>query len=144
MPWRQSETVRSRDDRDFTSFLNADEKTYKYNIREPEQKIIDILNNYRVTHPYVNSVYMGRENGSFVRSHKRERPTRYDPRERPWYILAKNNPGKVMKTEAYPSLTTSDINIGVVKALVDKNGIFYGVVGADVTLVNLTNYILRF
>jgi signal transduction histidine kinase len=139
-----SETVRSKDDRDFTGFLNADEKTYKYNIREPEQKIIDILNNYRVTHPYVNSVYMGRENGSFVRSHKRERPTRYDSRERPWYILAKNNPGKVMKTEAYPSLTTSDVNIGIVRALVDKNGIFYGVIGADVTLVRLTNYISDF
>jgi signal transduction histidine kinase len=136
-----SETVRSRDDSDFTSFLDADEKTYKYNIRAPEQKIIDILNSYRVTHAYVNSVYMGRKNGSFVRSHKRERPTRYDPRDRPWYILAKKNPGKTMKTEAYPSLTTSDINIGVVKALVDKNGIFYGVIGADVTLVNLTDYI---
>lgn len=139
-----NETVRSRDDRDFTSFLNADEKTYKYNIREPEQKIIDILNNYKVTRPYVNSVYMGRENGSFVRSHKRERPTRYDPRDRPWYKLGKNNPGKVMKTDAYPSLTTSDINIGFVRSLVDKNGIFYGVVGADVTLVNLTNYISDF
>ncbi len=139
-----NETVRSRDDRDFTSFLNADEKTYKYNIRESEQKIIDILNNYSVTRPYVNSVYMGRENGSFVRSHKRERPTRYDPRDRPWYKLAKNNPGKVMKTDAYPSLTTSDINIGFVRSLVDKNGIFYGVVGADVTLVNLTNYISDF
>lgn len=139
-----NETVRSRDDRDFTSFLNADEKTYKYNIREPEQKIIDILNNYRVTHPYVNSVYMGRENGSFVRSHKRESPTRYDPRERPWYILAEKNSGKTMKTEAYPSLTTSDINIGIVSALVDKNGIFYGVVGADVTLVKLANYISDF
>jgi signal transduction histidine kinase len=139
-----SETVRSKNDRDFTNFLNADEKTYKYNIREPEQKIIDILNNYRVTHPYVNSVYMGRENGSFVRSHKRERPTRYDPRERPWYKLAEKDPGRIMITEAYPSITTSDINIGVVRALVDKNGIFYGVVGADVTLVKLTNYISNF
>ncbi|MBU0544600.1 MAG: HAMP domain-containing protein [Proteobacteria bacterium] len=140
----ENETVRSKGDRDFTRFLNADEKTYKYHIREPEQKIIDILNNYRVTHPYVNSVYMGRENGSFVRSHKRERPTRYDPRDRPWYILAKNNPGNTMKTEAYPSLTTSDINIGIVRALVDKSGIFYGVVGTDVTLMNLTNYITNF
>jgi len=138
------ETVQSKDDRDFTSFLNADEKTYRYNIRESEQKIINILNNYRVTHHYVNSVYMGRENGSFVRSHKRERPTRYDPRERPWYILAKNNPGKVMKTGAYTSLTTSDVNIGIVRALIDKNGLFYGVVGVDVTLVKLTDYISKF
>ena len=139
-----SETVRARDDRNFTNFLNADEKTYKYHIREPEQKIIDILSNYRVTHHYVNSVYMGRENGSFVRSHKRERPTRYDPRERPWYILAKNNPGKVMKTDAYPSLTTSDVNIGFVRALIDRNSTFYGVLGVDVTLVKLTSYISMF
>lgn len=136
-----NEAVRSRDDRNFTNFLNADEKTYKYHIQEHEQKIIDIFNNYRGTHPYVNSVYMGRENGSFVRSHKRERPTRYDPRQRPWYSLAKNNPGKVVKTDAYPSITTSDINIGIVRALVNAKGVFYGVVGVDVTLVKLTNYI---
>ena len=134
-------TVRSRDDRNFTNFLNTNERSYKYHIQEREQKIIDIFNNYRMTHPYVNSVYMGRENGSFVRSHKRERPTRYDPRDRPWYILARNNPGKVMQTDAYPSLTTSDVNVGIVKALVDENGVFYGAVGADVTLAKLTNYI---
>ena len=136
-----NETVRSRDGRNFTNFLNADERTYEYHIQEHEQKIIDIFNYYRGTHPYVNSVYMGGENGSFVRSHKRERPTRYDPRKRSWYRLAKNNPGKVMKTDAYPSLTTSDVNIGIVRALVDTKGVFYGVVGADVTLVKLANYI---
>ncbi len=137
----KNEAVRSRDERNFTNFLNTDEKTYKYHIQECEQKIIDIFNNYRGTHPYVNAVYMGRENGSFVRSHKRERPTRYDPRQRPWYILAKNNPEEVMKTDAYPSITTSDVNIGIVRALVDEKGVFYGVVGVDVTLVKLTNYI---
>ena len=136
-----NESVRSRDEGNFTNFLHADEKNYQYHIHGQEQKIINIFNNYLQTHSYVNSVYMGRENGSFVRSHKRERPTRYDPRQRPWYILGKSNPQKVMKTEAYPSLTTSDVNIGVVKALVDRKGMFYGVVGVDVTLVKLTNYI---
>jgi PAS domain S-box-containing protein len=136
-----SEAVRSRDDRRFTSFLEADERTHQYRIQMQEQKIINIFNNYLVTHPYVNAVYMGRENGSFVRSHKRERPTRYDPRDRPWYRLAQNNPGKVMRTDAYSSLTTPDVNIGHVRALVDGNGVFYGVVGVDVTLQKLTDYI---
>ena len=86
--------VRSRDDSRFTSFLRADEKTFRYDIQPLEREIIDIFNAYRMTHPYVNSVYMGRENGSFVRSHPRERPTRYDPRDRPWYILAKGESGK--------------------------------------------------
>jgi PAS domain S-box-containing protein len=138
------EAVRTRDDGAFTNFLSADEKTFRYRIGESEQKIIDIFNSYRLTHPYVNAVYMGRENGSFVRSHNRERPTRYDPRKRPWYVLAKNSPGKVMRTDAYPSLTTSDVNIGFVRALVDEHGAVYGVVGADVTLAKLTDYIANY
>lgn len=136
-----NEVVRYRDDRNFTNFLNADENTFKYNIQAPEQKIIDIFNGYRATHQYVNSVYMGRENGSFVRSHKRARPARYDPRQRPWYILAKNNPRIVQITDAYPSVTAPDVNIGIVKALVDNRGEVYGVLGVDVTLAKLTSYI---
>ncbi len=139
-----NEIVRSRNDRNFTNFLRADERTFKYNIQPLERKIIDIFNAYRMSHRYVNSVYMGRENGSSVRSHRRAIPSRYDPRDRPWYILAKENPAEVMITDAYPSLTTSDVNIGIVKALVDTRGSFYGVVGVDITLNNLTDYIGNF
>ncbi|HAA02995.1 MAG TPA: histidine kinase, partial [Syntrophobacteraceae bacterium] len=104
--------VRSRNDQDFTNFLNADEHSFEYHIGALESEIIEILNAFRTTHPHVNSVYMGRENGSFVRSHKRPRPTRYDPRTRPWYVLAKDNPGEVMRTKPYRSVTSSDVNIG--------------------------------
>ncbi|MBN2352184.1 MAG: PAS domain S-box protein [Spirochaetales bacterium] len=138
------ETVRQRDDRDFTNFLNADEQSFHYRIGTLEQKIINILNTYRLTHPSVNSVYMGRAIGAFVRSHPREQPTRYDPRERPWYRLAAAHPGNTVKTEAYASLTAPDVNIGVARALVDDEGAVFGVVGADVTLRALTDYIGTF
>jgi len=133
--------VKSRDDANFTNFMWADESSFQYKIGELEQKIIDVFRRYRETHEYVSSVYMGRENGSFVRSHKRNRPTRYDPRERPWYQLGKKNPGKIVHTLPYSSVTSTDINIGVVKALVDEAGNVYGVVGIDVTLANLTKYV---
>jgi PAS domain S-box-containing protein len=136
-----NEFVRSREDDNFTSFLNADEKTFEYDYSELEQKIISTFNDYRITHPYVHSVYMGRENGSFVRSHPRARPTPYDPRTRPWYKLAKENPGTVMQTPPFRSVTTSDISIGFVKALVDEFGDFYGVIGTSITLKELTQYI---
>ena len=139
-----NELVRTGDDDHFTSFLDANEINFKYDIGELEQSIIDVLNTFRTTHPYVNSVYMGRENGSFVRSHPRNKPTQYDPRERPWYILAKENPGKVMRTAPYQSVTTADVNIGIVTALLDNRGKIYGVVGADITLVNLTSFISSF
>ena len=135
--------VRTLNDTGFTNFLNASEGTFRYSYSDQEQNIIDVLKDYQTTHPYVSSVYMGRENGAFVRSYPRQ-PTAYDPRERPWYILAKEHPGQVVVTDPYRAVTTPDINIGIEKALLDRNGTVYGVVGADITLVNLTNYISRF
>ena len=133
--------VRSKNDADFTTFTQADPETFQYDIGEFEQTIINIFNNHRQTHKHVNSVYMGRENGSFVRSHKRAKPTRYDPRERPWYTLAKANPGLVMRTAPYTSVTTPDVNVGIVTALVDESNQVYGVLGMDITLRNLAAFI---
>lgn len=139
-----NEQVRARQDQEFTTFLEADPATFAYNVGQAEQDIVDLFNTFRLTHPYVNSVYMGRENGSFIRSHPRAEPTQYDPRTRPWYILARDNPGKVMHTAPYQSVTTSDVNIGVVTALVDDSGLVYGVVGTDITLANLSKYLSGF
>ena len=136
-----NDSVRTKNDGEFTNFTEADPDTFQYRFGETEQKIIDLFNNFRKTHEYVNSVYMGRENGSFVRSHKRAKPTRYDPRDRPWYTLAKTYPGVVKRTEPYSSVTSSDINVGIVTALVDESGHVYGVVGMDITLADLTAYI---
>lgn len=140
MDMSSNEVVRYRDDSGFTSFLQAEESTFIYDIGEAEQRIIDIFGSYRDSHTYVNSIYMGRENGSFVRSHKRARPTQYDPRQRPWYVLGRDNPGEIMRTDPYSSVTTSDINIGVVTALIDREGGLFGVLGMDVTLAKLSDY----
>ncbi len=137
----QNEWVRSKDDENFTNFLQADENTFQYNIGDLEQKIITIFNRYRTTHPYVHSVSMGRENGSFVRSHKRAKPTRYDPRKRSWYTLGKENAGKIMRIPPFRSVTTPDVNIGFVKALVDDEQNPYGVLGIYITLTDLMNQI---
>lgn len=136
-----NQKLQNPDDARFTTFLNADEATFSYAITDEEQEIIDILKGYQTSHPYVSSVYMGRENGAFVRSYPRARPTAYDPRDRPWYILATGHPGQVSMTEPYKAVTTDDVNIGIVTPLLDANGTIYGVVGADITLVNLTRYI---
>lgn len=134
--------VRTRDDARFTSFLNASEATFEYTVTPPEQAIVDLFRAYQRSHPYVSSVYMGRENGAFVRAYPRARPTAYDPRDRPWYQLGKAHPGEVVKTDPYRAVTTPDVNIGIVTALVDEDGTVYGVVGADITLVNLTSYLV--
>jgi signal transduction histidine kinase len=136
-----NDRIQTRDDEGFTNFLNATEETFRYSIGDEEQQIIDILRDYQTSHPFVSSVYMGRENGASVRSYPRARPTAYDPRERPWYILAKEHPGTVSVTDPYKAVTTDDVNIGIVTPVLDHNGTMIGVVGADITLVNLTSYI---
>ena len=136
-----NDDIQTRDDAKFTSFLNASEETFQYSYTPQEQAIIALLKDYQTSHPYVSSVYMGRENGAFVRSYPRARPTAYDPRERPWYILAKEHPGTVSVTDPYKGVTTDDVNIGIVSPLLDQDGTMIGVVGADITLVNLTSYI---
>lgn len=139
---RSNTDIRNTNDQLFTSFLNVENSdAFKYNISKEEQKIIDIFNSYKTTHPYVNSVYMGRENGSFVRSQKRTKPTKYDPRLRPWYVLGKNSKGAVARLETYPSVTNTDINIGNVIPLTNENNEVYGVMGMDITLDNLANFI---
>ncbi len=135
-----NDNVQVQDDSHFTSFLNASEETFQYSYTPQEQTIINTFRDYQTTHPYVSSVYMGRENGASVRSYPRK-PTQYDPRDRPWYILAKEHPGQVSVTDPYKAVTTDDVNIGIVTPVLDQNGTMIGVVGADITLVNLTSYI---
>jgi len=135
-----NDNIQVRDDSRFTRFLNASEETFRYSYTPEEQAIIDILKDYQTSHPYVSSVYMGRENGAFVRSFPRK-PSEYDPRDRPWYILAKEHPGQVSVTDPYKAVTTDDVNIGIVTPVLDRNGTMIGVIGADITLINLTSYI---
>lgn len=122
----------------FTSFLAADPATFSYHYGSDELELISLFAAYRANHPSVNSVYLGLADGSFVRSHPRAQPTSYDPRTRPWYVAAAEVPGKVIRTAAYPSVTTQDVNIATVKALQKPNGEVYGVIGIDVTLDHLS------
>jgi methyl-accepting chemotaxis protein len=87
-----NDNVQTRDDSRFTNFLNASEDTFRYSYTPQEQEIIAVFRDYQTSHPYVSSVYMGRENGASVRSFPRARPTQYDPRDRPWYIPTKQSP----------------------------------------------------
>lgn len=135
--------VRNQNDEHFTSFLNADPETFEYHYTDEELAIIGIFHNMLVTHPHINSIYMGRENGSYVRAVPRSSPTQYDPRVRPWYIKAISNPGTVQMSAAYPSVTNDDINIAFVTTLQNIEGEVYGVVGIDVTIKMLSEEVAK-
>ncbi|WP_421908191.1 PDC sensor domain-containing protein [Methanolacinia petrolearia] len=133
--------VRTPDDSGFTNYLNISDESFHSSGGTVEEDIADIMRGFQVSHPNVQSVYMGRENGAFVWSYAWENATDYDPRSRPWYILATENPGGVVITDPYIPITTPYVKIAISKALVDTDSNVYGVVGTDLNLVNLTGYI---
>ena len=133
--------VRTPDDSEFTCYLIGRDGSFHFSDSGTEREIVDVLDGFQVSHPNVQSVYMGRENGAFVRSYAWENATDYDPRSRPWYILATENPGEVVITDPYIPITTPYVKIAIAKALVDNESNVYGVVGTDLNLMNLTGYI---
>ncbi len=137
----RNKAIKTKNPAGFTNFTEADEKTFRYSYSADEKEIIETLKNHMETRPYVNSAYIGFENGAFVRSHERASPTKYDPRLRPWYMEAKKDPGKVVKTEPYRAVTTEDVNIGIVKTITGNDGAVKGVLGADITLSGLSDFI---
>jgi response regulator RpfG family c-di-GMP phosphodiesterase len=135
--------VRIENDENFTSFLDADPETFEYHYTEEELAIIGIFYNMVVTHPHINLVYMGRENGTYVRALPRPYETQFDPRVRSWYVAAKANPGTVQMVPANTSASNEDIFIAFSTALVNAEGEVYGVVAINVTIEQLSDAIAK-
>lgn len=104
-----------------------------------EQKILDLTNDMADTHKSYVAVYVGTEFGGFSMSGTDTLPPGYDPRARPWYKEAINNKGKPLISKAYQS-TTGDVVITATES-VQRQGRTIGVVGIDVTLGELTDFI---
>lgn len=86
-------------------------------ITNPEYK--ELLYNdwqvYREVNPYIEYMYIGTENNELWVNPKYTPPEGYNCVERPWYITAVNNNGKVAWTNAYHEATTGVLHISAVK-----------------------------
>ena len=84
---------------------------------------------------------MGTSSGAFAGWDDAEDMKGIDPRSRPWYQAAVKEPDKIILTKAYMS-ATKDLVITFAKAVKDiKNKDIVGVIGVDISLVNLLDFI---
>lgn len=65
----------------------------------------------------------------------------FDPRQRPWYPLALNNPDKAVLGEPYYFATDDIVILGASQALKDANGNVIGVVALDMSLDKITEMV---
>jgi len=116
----------------------------KYSKQIPgiESAIYNYLEGYGTTHTQATYVYLGTKWGGYTRWPDGIKSSTFDPRLRPWYSLALDNPDQSMITEPYVSaVDTSMIIITVSKAVKNVYGEIVGAVGIDVSLGKLSEEI---
>ena len=119
-------------------------KKYSKQIPGIESTIYNYLEAYGTTHPQTTYVYIGTKWGGYTRwpDGLGLDASKFDPRERPWYSLALDNPDQAIITAPYVSaIDTSKILITVSSTVKNTSGEIVGAVGIDVSLEKLSEMI---
>jgi len=82
----------------------------------------------------VTSVFMGFPDGKFIRAKTTLLPKDYDPRKRPWYIDALQQPYGILDgiTAPYLDASTNHPTITIYHKVIDNLGALVGILGVDV------------
>ncbi|GHV76339.1 hypothetical protein AGMMS49942_11600 [Spirochaetia bacterium] len=83
----------------------------------------------------------GRVNGEYIDGSGWQPPPGYDPRERPWYINALGNRGKVVITDPYVDAELDILVVTLSLTLEGDAGEDLGVIGIDVDLGKIAGYV---
>jgi len=125
---------------EFTNYTHASIEGFSYAKTEEENKIIDIFNTYINVKPYIVYAYIGWTNGAFtmnINMQSEDTPIEelfdFDPRTRPWYISAMENPDEVILTEPYVFTVNDTTEITMTDSMVlrDSDNHIVGVIGLD-------------
>lgn len=107
---------------------------------DKEKAIFDVFSQFSKSHPKASYVYIGTSDGGYVQYPEGPVPAGFDPRDRPWYTAAIEEPGEVKLTSAYEATGIEGIIVSNVVSI-EKDGKQTGVLGLDVSLEGLTDII---
>jgi diguanylate cyclase (GGDEF)-like protein/PAS domain S-box-containing protein len=117
-------------------------KKYSKNIPGLESAIYNEFERYGKTHLDTSYVYMGTIFGGYIQYPDGVVVNNYDPRKRPWYIQAMNNPDEITLSAPYPDYNKPDnILISACTTIKNNAGSILGVMGLDVSLDNISKII---
>lgn len=106
-----------------------------------EQQIYNLFEQYGKNHPNVIYVYLATKHGGYILWPESKVSQRYDPRTRPWYKAAYEDPDAITQTAPYKDLITGELDFSNVKAVYDASGEPLGVVGIDMAYGGLASAI---
>jgi len=127
-------------DKSITTYLNGNgEMMSPSQNGGVEADIFADFEQYAHSHPGTLYVYMGTEDGGYIQWPETKNSPKYDPRKRPWYQLAWQNKGEVIRTEPYVDSVTGSLIVSNARVFYDKAGKARGVVAIDVSSKKLTD-----
>ncbi|MDP4181186.1 MAG: methyl-accepting chemotaxis protein [Bacillota bacterium] len=106
-----------------------------------EAQIYNEFLGFAVSHPKYTYVYMGSEKGGYIQWPEATIMKNYDPRQRPFYLTAMANKGKVTVSNPYYWPADKTYGISVVSTFNDEKGQLAGVAGMDVSLNEMTDMV---
>ena len=92
----------------------------------------------------VTSVFMGFADGKFIRAKTTLLPKDFDPRKRPWYLDALQQPPGVLDgiTDPYLDASTQRPTITIYHKVIDNTGALVGIIGVDVDVAMASNNLI--
>lgn len=103
--------------------------------------MLDLFTRFATTHPATAYLSVGQADGGYALWPDDPKLSNYDPRVRPWYKTAMDNPGKTVRTSAYYWAPDDVVLMGTVRTIDDAQGRPVGVLGLDVSLKQLTDLV---
>jgi len=125
---------------DTQSYLGAKKNMAPEQDSSAESDIFNLYKEFGQAHEELLFVYLGTPNGGFIQ-YPPEALEEYDPRKRPWYQLAIDNPGKANITSAYQGNSGGPM-VSIAHSFTNAHGEFAGVQSVDVTLSTLTDILI--
>lgn len=104
-----------------------------------EAEIERYFDQYAAVRPYLRDIYLGTTDGGFVGMYD-DPLSDYDPRQRPWYIAALQDPAEPIITSAYLSAGTGSM-VSIAMPVMRPDNSLLGVQSVDVTLTKLTELV---
>jgi diguanylate cyclase (GGDEF)-like protein/PAS domain S-box-containing protein len=119
--------------------------SYEASSDSVDRRIFAEFERYAISHPDVAYVYMGTESGGYLQwPQEKVGKAGYDPRTRPWYQQSIQNSDKVMISDPYQAYLGDNFIISTTNAIKNKSGQVIGVLGIDVSLLQLSKLVEEF
>jgi len=106
-----------------------------------QESVDSILETMKLSVMNATTIFLGTEDQAFYLHPKRFVEQGYDPRVRPWYILAKENPGLVKWSQPYVDMGTQELVITGAKFFEVEGSSIKGSLGVDLRLSDIKNLI---